>query len=145
MFRWFQSDLWSGRHTRVSTATTVIPGEFRYCRTAQATKASIAIPAMRNKLMPSARSSLNRRANSSLPHRLMLGANLDMAPPASKRCARPLTASSGLNEKTSGPLRRGHRQQDPTQRRVLGSLLLTYQPSYEADERYNQCQPNSPY
>jgi hypothetical protein len=25
MFRWFQSDLWFGRHTRVSTATTVIP------------------------------------------------------------------------------------------------------------------------
>jgi hypothetical protein len=25
MFRWFQSDLWFGRHTRVSIPTTVVP------------------------------------------------------------------------------------------------------------------------
>jgi hypothetical protein len=50
-----------------------------YCKAAQATKARNAIPAMRNKLTTSASSSFNRKVNSSLPHRLMLGANLDMA------------------------------------------------------------------
>src|SRR5262245_59968489 len=65
-----------------------------YCKAAQATKARIAIPAMRNKLTTSASSWFNRRVNSSLPHRAMLGANLDMRRlRPSKPCARFRTAS----------------------------------------------------
>jgi hypothetical protein len=95
--------------------------------------------------MTSARSSLNRRVNSSLSHRLMLGANLDMAAPEQLTVRAPLDCVKRTNEKTSRPLRRGHRQRDPTQRHFLGSLLLTDQPLYEADERDNHRQPNSPY
>jgi hypothetical protein len=101
---------------------------------------------MSNKLMTSARSSLNRRVNSSLSHRLKLGANLDMAAlPEQFAMRAPLDRVKRTNEKTSGPLRRGHRQRDPTQRHFLGSLLLTDQPLYEAGERDNQRQPNSPF
>jgi hypothetical protein len=77
--------------------------EFRYCRTAQAMKASIAIPAMRNKLTTSASSSFNRRANSSLPHCLTLGANLDMAAPSGDLTLRALLVSvNRTKRKASG-------------------------------------------
>src|SRR5262245_13379020 len=46
--------------------------EPHYCRTAHATKATVAIPPMINKLTTSARSSFSRGTNSSLPHRAML-------------------------------------------------------------------------
>jgi hypothetical protein len=51
--------------------------EPNYCRAAQATKATSPIPPRINKLTTSASSSFNRRTNSLLPHRVMLGANID--------------------------------------------------------------------
>jgi hypothetical protein len=66
-------------------------------------KASIAIPAMRNKLTKSASSSFNRRANSSLPHCLTLGANLDMAAPSGDLTLRVLLVSvNRTKRKASG-------------------------------------------
>ena len=52
--------------------------EPHYCKTAQATKATVTIPLMMNKLTTSARSSFSRATNSLLPHRAMLGANLNI-------------------------------------------------------------------
>jgi hypothetical protein len=64
-----------GKHDVRSSLWPVRPSTLLYCSTAQATKATTAIPAIRNKLTVSASSSFSRRENSSLPHRLMLPAN----------------------------------------------------------------------